>query len=73
MDFQQEYIPHEYLELRAPAGPPKEEGGEPTYLMDPNHLHIWPRGSYMLIALPNQVRFCVLPCTVQSTNVMICS
>ncbi|KAK7691164.1 hypothetical protein QCA50_006267 [Cerrena zonata] len=54
MDFQQQYIPHEYLELRAPAGPPKEQGGETTYLMDPNHLHIWPRESYMLIALPNQ-------------------
>ncbi|CAL1715917.1 unnamed protein product [Somion occarium] len=54
MDFQQEYIPHEYLELRAPSGPPKEAGGEPTFLMDPNHLHIWPRGSFMLIALPNQ-------------------
>jgi hypothetical protein len=23
--------------------------------MDPNHLHIWPRHSFMLIGLPNRV------------------
>jgi kynurenine 3-monooxygenase len=46
-DFAQQYIEHGYKELRIPAG----ENGE--YLMDPNALHIWPRESYMLIALPN--------------------
>ncbi|EUC66128.1 kynurenine 3-monooxygenase, putative, partial [Rhizoctonia solani AG-3 Rhs1AP] len=30
--------------------------GEPTFLLDPNHLHIWPRHSFMLIALPNKDR-----------------
>jgi kynurenine 3-monooxygenase len=53
MDFQQEYIPHEYLELKMPAG--RNEDGMPTFLLDPNHLHIWPRHSFMLIALPNKV------------------
>ncbi|KAI0079955.1 FAD/NAD-P-binding domain-containing protein [Panus rudis PR-1116 ss-1] len=54
MNFAQEYIPHEYLELRMPSGPPKHDGEGPTFLLDPNHLHIWPRHSFMLIALPNQ-------------------
>ena len=55
MDYQQWYIPHDYIELKMPAGPPKEPGGDPTYLLDPNHLHIWPRHTFMLIALPNKV------------------
>lgn len=53
MDYQQTYIPHEYLELRMPAG--KDPKGDPIFLLDPNHLHIWPRHSFMLIALPNKV------------------
>jgi len=53
MDYQQEYIKHEYIELRMPAGTDKE--GCPAFLLDPNHLHIWPRKSFMLIALPNKV------------------
>ncbi|KAG8954726.1 kynurenine 3-monooxygenase, mitochondrial precursor [Tulasnella sp. 424] len=52
MDYQQEYIPHEYIELRMPPGP--EVNGSATFLIDPNHLHIWPRHSFMLIALPNK-------------------
>lgn len=60
MDYQQEYIPHEYLELKMPAGPPMVIGGDPTFLLDPNHLHIWPRHTFMLIALPNKVRRLVL-------------
>ncbi|KAI0780809.1 FAD/NAD-P-binding domain-containing protein [Trametes elegans] len=54
MDYQQWYIPHEYIELKMPAGPPQEPGGDPTFLLDPNHLHIWPRHTFMLIALPNK-------------------
>ena len=60
MDYQQEYIPHEYIELKMPAGPPTDPGGDPTFLLDPNHLHIWPRHTFMLIALPNKVKW---PCT----------
>ncbi len=40
-------IPQGYKELTIPAG----ENGQ--HLMDKNALHIWPRGAFMLIALPN--------------------
>ncbi len=46
-NYQQEYIPHGYRELLLPAGP------NGSFLMEKNALHIWPRGGYMLIALPN--------------------
>ncbi|KAF5380908.1 hypothetical protein D9615_003881 [Tricholomella constricta] len=52
MDYQQEYIKHEYVELKMPAG--RDSDGKPTFLLDQNHLHIWPRHSFMLIALPNK-------------------
>ncbi|KAF8201673.1 FAD/NAD-binding domain-containing protein [Pholiota molesta] len=52
MNYQQEYIRDEYLELKMPAG--RDHNGDPTFVLDPNHLHIWPRHSFMLIALPNQ-------------------
>jgi kynurenine 3-monooxygenase len=45
--YQQYYIDCGYKELTIPAGP----NGE--FLMEKNALHIWPRGNYMLIALPN--------------------
>lgn len=54
MDYQQEYIPHAYVELRIPAGPGSTPT-EPQFALDPNGLHIWPRHSFMLIALPNKV------------------
>lgn len=47
LNFQQEYIDSEYLELRVP---PTKSG---DFALDPNHLHIWPRHSFMLIALAN--------------------
>lgn len=40
-------LDHDYKELLIPAG---AAGG---YALDPHALHIWPRGGYMLIALPN--------------------
>jgi kynurenine 3-monooxygenase len=46
-DYQQFYIDFGYKELHIPAG----KNGE--FLMEKNALHIWPRGNYMLIALPN--------------------
>jgi len=52
MDYQQEYIPHEYIELKIPAG--IDKWGTKQFLLDPNYLHIWPRHSFMLIALPNK-------------------
>lgn len=60
MNFQQEYIPHEYIELKMPAG--HNEHGKPSFSLDPNHLHIWPRHSFMLIALPN--KDCSFTCTL---------
>lgn len=54
MDYQQEYIKHEYVELKMPAG--RDSEGKSAFLLDPNHLHIWPRHTFMLIALPNKVK-----------------
>ncbi|KAJ7740693.1 hypothetical protein DFH07DRAFT_838794 [Mycena maculata] len=52
MDFQQEYLRDEYIELRMPAG--RDSKGAPVFVLDPGHLHIWPRHSFMFIALPNK-------------------
>jgi kynurenine 3-monooxygenase len=46
-NYEQYYIPHGYKELTIPA---TEDG---DFAIAPNALHIWPRGQYMLIALPN--------------------
>ncbi len=46
-NYQQEFIPHGYRELLLPA----TDLGD--YMIEKNALHIWPRGGYMLIALPN--------------------
>jgi len=46
-NFSQHYLDYGYKELTIPAGP----GGK--HALEMNALHIWPRGSYMLIALPN--------------------
>src|SRR5690606_3108187 len=46
-NYSQSYLEHGYKELSIPAG----EGGK--FLMDKNCLHIWPRGNFMMIALPN--------------------
>ncbi|CAG8447458.1 10990_t:CDS:2 [Ambispora leptoticha] len=51
MNYQQEFIPHAYCELTIP--PKKNAKGEFEFAMDPNHLHIWPRHTFMMIALPN--------------------
>ena len=45
--FSQDYLNHGYKEL---SFLPTEDGGYKTYK---NALHIWPRRSFMLIALPN--------------------
>ncbi|KAF9928103.1 kynurenine 3-monooxygenase, mitochondrial precursor [Linnemannia zychae] len=51
LDFAQEYIPHGYCELSIP--PKVGANGQPEFAMDPEHLHIWPRHKFMMIALPN--------------------
>jgi kynurenine 3-monooxygenase len=45
-----ESLGHSYKELEIP---PTADGG---FSIEPNALHIWPRGSYMCIALPNDER-----------------
>ncbi len=45
--YEQYYIDFGYKELTIPAA---DDG---TWKMEKNALHIWPRGNYMLIALPN--------------------
>ena len=42
-----EFLDHSYKELEIP---PAADGG---FRIEPNALHIWPRGRYMCIALPN--------------------
>lgn len=46
-NFSQKYLDYGYKELTIPAG----YDGE--HLLETHALHIWPRGKYMLIALPN--------------------
>ena len=45
-----EWLDHGYKELEIPPGP----GG--SFRIEANALHIWPRGHYMCIALPNDER-----------------
>ncbi len=46
-DFRRDYLTHGYKELVIPAAP----GG--GFRLEKNALHIWPRGGFMMIALPN--------------------
>ncbi len=46
-DYAQSYLAHGYKELTMPAAP----GG--GFAMEKHALHIWPRRSFMMIALPN--------------------
>lgn len=46
-EYNQHYIDCGYKELEIPAGPNN------SFVLEQNALHIWPRGSYMMIALPN--------------------
>lgn len=46
-NYSQEFLPIGYKELNIPPSEKSE------YVIDKNSLHIWPRGNYMLSALPN--------------------
>ncbi|MEY3194188.1 MAG: hypothetical protein RIQ78_285 [Bacteroidota bacterium] len=46
-NYRQFYLDHGYKELTIPATADGKHG------MEPGALHIWPRGNFMLIALPN--------------------
>jgi kynurenine 3-monooxygenase len=43
-------LAHDYKELLIPAS---THGAAASYVFEPHALHIWPRGGFMLIALPN--------------------
>jgi kynurenine 3-monooxygenase len=45
--YDESYLAHGYKELTIPPGP------EGSWQMEKNALHIWPRKSFMMIALPN--------------------
>ncbi len=47
-DYRQDYLKHGFKEL---VIPPDSQG---SFQMAPNALHIWPRKSFMMIALPNE-------------------
>jgi kynurenine 3-monooxygenase len=47
-NYSQNFENHGYKELTIPAG------GQTLFQIEPNALHIWPRKSFMLIALPNK-------------------
>ena len=46
-NFSQQYLNYGYKELTIPAA------AAGSHALETNALHIWPRGNYMLIALPN--------------------
>jgi len=46
-DYSQDYIDHGYKELHIPPG------AAGSFRLEKNALHIWPRESFMMIALPN--------------------
>jgi len=46
-NYSQHYLEHGYKELNIPAT------ADDGFAMEKNALHIWPRGQFMLIALPN--------------------
>ncbi|KAK9352538.1 hypothetical protein V1505DRAFT_305894 [Lipomyces doorenjongii] len=51
VDFEQKYIDALWCEISIP--PHVTEDGKEEYPLDPNHLHIWPRKTFMLMSLAN--------------------
>lgn len=47
VEAREELLDHGYVELAMPPGP------DGDFALRPDALHIWPRGGFMLIALPN--------------------
>lgn len=47
-NYDQHYIEHGYKELCIPAA------NNGSFAIEPEALHIWPRGTFMMIALPNK-------------------
>lgn len=63
-DYSQSYLQHGYKELHIPPAAAlrlsdadaARLGAREGFAMEPNALHIWPRGGAMMIALPNRDR-----------------
>lgn len=53
MDYSQKYVEQQYMELYIPPAEGVSVDQDPKYLLDPNHLHVWPRRENLLIALAN--------------------
>jgi kynurenine 3-monooxygenase len=58
-DYSQSYLRHAYKELHIPEARaarqmPNNALDRDAFAMEPNALHIWPRGAAMMIALPNR-------------------
>jgi len=54
-NYSQDFLGHGYKELHIPpvVGSAAATGPHAPFAMEPNALHIWPRGESMMIALPN--------------------
>ncbi|KAI9757705.1 MAG: kynurenine 3-monooxygenase, mitochondrial precursor, partial [Chaenotheca gracillima] len=51
VNYQQEYIDTLWCEFHIPPASEKDGGG---FRLSPNHLHIWPGGEFMFIAIPSK-------------------
>lgn len=54
MYYEQVYIDTMWQEFQIP--PDEKTGG---FKISENHLHIWPKQTYMFIAIPSEVGFCL--------------
>ncbi len=52
-DYKQSYLEYGYKELRIPPVPRTLQNPSGEFALEQHALHIWPRGNFMLIALPN--------------------
>lgn len=59
--YQQEYIDTLWCEFHIPP-----KGNNSSFAVDPNHLHIWPAGSFMFIAIPSHDKS--FTCTLFASN-----
>ncbi|KAJ2902821.1 FAD/NAD(P)-binding domain-containing protein [Zalerion maritima] len=52
MDYQQQYIDTLWCEFQIQAKEVKPDNSMGRFRISPNHLHIWPGGKFMFIAIP---------------------
>lgn len=53
VSYQQEYIETLWCEFQIPPADADDPNSFDGYRISPNHLHIWPAGSFMFIAIPS--------------------